>query len=148
MKSDSTLLTETTHSTAAVALCTARGCDSVPGDCEGKQRPNKTRYAYSTRKPSVQAIDTVDLSSNNDHDHLYNVHDDEKTWPVQTAAHTGAISWVDVEHELTCNHHHSYSLTVFSPSGKLVQIEHALAAVNQGTTSLGIKGKQISPPCL
>jgi len=33
----------------------------------------------------------------------------------------------------------SYSLTVFSPSGKLVQIEHALAAVAQGTTSLGIK---------
>jgi Proteasome subunit/Proteasome subunit A N-terminal signature len=35
----------------------------------------------------------------------------------------------------------SYSLTVFSPSGKLVQIEHALAAVSQGTTSLGIKGE-------
>ena len=35
---------------------------------------------------------------------------------------------------------YSYSLTVFSPSGKLVQIEHALAAVAQGTTSLGIKG--------
>jgi hypothetical protein len=34
----------------------------------------------------------------------------------------------------------SYSLTVFSPSGKLVQIEHALAAVASGTTSLGIKG--------
>lgn len=37
----------------------------------------------------------------------------------------------------------SYSLTVFSPSGKLVQIEHALAAVSQGTTSLGIKGEQM-----
>jgi 20S proteasome alpha/beta subunit len=37
--------------------------------------------------------------------------------------------------------HRSYSLTVFSPSGKLVQIEHALAAVSQGTTSLGIKGR-------
>ncbi|KAF8211204.1 20S proteasome subunit [Mycena galopus ATCC 62051] len=34
---------------------------------------------------------------------------------------------------------YSYSLTVFSPSGKLVQIEHALAAVAGGTTSLGIK---------
>ncbi|KAG8825108.1 Proteasome subunit alpha type-2 [Serendipita sp. 400] len=34
---------------------------------------------------------------------------------------------------------YSYSLTVFSPSGKLVQIEHALARVSQGTTSLGIK---------
>jgi hypothetical protein len=33
-----------------------------------------------------------------------------------------------------------FSLTTFSPSGKLVQIEHALAAVAGGTTSLGIKG--------
>lgn len=38
----------------------------------------------------------------------------------------------------------SYSLTVFSPSGKLVQIEHALAAVSSGTTSLGIKGAHYS----
>jgi 20S proteasome subunit alpha 2 len=36
-------------------------------------------------------------------------------------------------------HHFSFSLTTFSPSGKLVQIEHALAAVSQGATSLGIK---------
>ena len=35
---------------------------------------------------------------------------------------------------------YSFSLTTFSPSGKLVQIEHALAAVNQGSTSVGIKG--------
>lgn len=35
---------------------------------------------------------------------------------------------------------YSFSLTTFSPSGKLVQIEHALAAVAGGTTSLGIKG--------
>lgn len=41
---------------------------------------------------------------------------------------------------IICLKPHSYSLTVFSPSGKLVQIEHALAAVSQGTTSLGIKG--------
>jgi len=34
---------------------------------------------------------------------------------------------------------YSFSLTTFSPSGKLVQIEYALAAVNQGVTSLGIK---------
>ncbi|KAL0949728.1 hypothetical protein HGRIS_009768 [Hohenbuehelia grisea] len=34
---------------------------------------------------------------------------------------------------------YSFSLTTFSPSGKLVQIEHALAAVSAGTTSLGIK---------
>ncbi|MBW0535634.1 hypothetical protein O181_075349 [Austropuccinia psidii MF-1] len=36
---------------------------------------------------------------------------------------------------------YSFSLTTFSPSGKLVQIEHALAAVAQGTSSLGIKAK-------
>ncbi|PWO00617.1 N-terminal nucleophile aminohydrolase [Tilletiopsis washingtonensis] len=34
---------------------------------------------------------------------------------------------------------YSFSLTTFSPSGKLVQIEHALAAVSSGATSLGIK---------
>lgn len=33
----------------------------------------------------------------------------------------------------------SFSLTTFSPSGKLVQIEYALQAVNSGATSLGIK---------
>jgi hypothetical protein len=42
----------------------------------------------------------------------------------------------------------SYSLTVFSPSGKLVQIEHALAAVSQGTTSLGIKGARPAFCCI
>lgn len=30
---------------------------------------------------------------------------------------------------------------ICSPSGKLVQIEHALTAVGSGQTSLGIKGK-------
>ena len=35
-----------------------------------------------------------------------------------------------------------FSLTTFSPSGKLVQIEYALNAVNAGKTSLGIKGEQ------
>lgn len=40
--------------------------------------------------------------------------------------------------------HCSFSLTTFSPSGKLVQIEHALAAVAGGTTSLGIKGEPVS----
>ena len=34
---------------------------------------------------------------------------------------------------------YSFSLTTFSPSGKLVQIEYALNAVSQGATSLGIK---------
>ena len=33
----------------------------------------------------------------------------------------------------------SFSLTTFSPSGKLVQIEYALNAVDGGATSLGIK---------
>ncbi|CEP01123.1 hypothetical protein PBRA_008435 [Plasmodiophora brassicae] len=36
---------------------------------------------------------------------------------------------------------YSFSLTTFSPSGKLVQIEYALAAVAGGKTSLGIKAK-------
>ena len=35
---------------------------------------------------------------------------------------------------------YSFSLTTFSPSGKLVQIEYALHAVSQGATSVGIKG--------
>jgi 20S proteasome subunit alpha 2 len=34
---------------------------------------------------------------------------------------------------------YSFSLTTFSPSGKLVQIEYALTAVNAGATSLGIR---------
>merc|ERR1711865_430069 len=34
---------------------------------------------------------------------------------------------------------YSFSLTTFSPSGKLVQIEYALNAVSQGATALGIK---------
>ena len=33
-------------------------------------------------------------------------------------------------------------LILFSPSGKLVQIEYALAAVAAGGPSVGIKGKQ------
>lgn len=34
---------------------------------------------------------------------------------------------------------YSFSLTTFSPSGKLAQIEYALNAVNSGATSLGIR---------
>jgi len=34
---------------------------------------------------------------------------------------------------------YSFSLTTFSPSGKLVQIEYALNAVSAGATSLGVK---------
>jgi 20S proteasome subunit alpha 2 len=34
---------------------------------------------------------------------------------------------------------YSFSLTTFSPSGKLMQIEYALKAVQQGAISLGIK---------
>jgi len=36
---------------------------------------------------------------------------------------------------------YSFSLTTFSPSGKLVQIEYALNAVAQGRPALGIKAK-------
>eukprot|EP00918_Siedleckia_nematoides_P076227 GHVU01166661.1.p1 GENE.GHVU01166661.1~~GHVU01166661.1.p1 ORF type:complete len:261 (+),score=32.27 GHVU01166661.1:77-784(+) len=36
---------------------------------------------------------------------------------------------------------YSFSLTTFSPTGKLVQIEHALAAVNLGKAALGIKAR-------
>ena len=34
---------------------------------------------------------------------------------------------------------YAFSLTTFSPSGKLVQIEHALTAVSSGATAIGIK---------
>lgn len=34
---------------------------------------------------------------------------------------------------------YSFSLTTFSPTGKLVQIEHALNAMKKGVTSIGIK---------
>lgn len=37
---------------------------------------------------------------------------------------------------------YSFSLTTFSRTGKLLQIEYALMAVQQGKTSLGIKGKR------
>ena len=36
---------------------------------------------------------------------------------------------------------YSFSLTTFSPSGRLVQIEYALQAVTAGATALGIKGR-------
>eukprot|EP01097_Dermamoeba_algensis_P009667 TRINITY_DN689_c0_g3_i1.p1 TRINITY_DN689_c0_g3~~TRINITY_DN689_c0_g3_i1.p1 ORF type:complete len:235 (-),score=42.68 TRINITY_DN689_c0_g3_i1:149-853(-) len=36
---------------------------------------------------------------------------------------------------------YSFSLTTFSPSGKLVQIEYAFQAVSAGSTALGIKAK-------
>ena len=39
---------------------------------------------------------------------------------------------------------YSFSLTTFSPSGKLGQIEHALKAVQAGKTSLGIQGARAS----
>ena len=38
---------------------------------------------------------------------------------------------------------YSFSLTTFSPSGKLGQIEHALKAVQAGKTSLGIQGASL-----
>jgi hypothetical protein len=42
--------------------------------------------------------------------------------------------------ETTMADRYSFSLTTFSPSGKLVQIEYAFNAVSQGVTSVGIKG--------
>jgi len=36
---------------------------------------------------------------------------------------------------------YSFSLTTFSPSGELLQIKHALAAISSGATSLGIKAR-------
>src|SRR6266403_2350664 len=62
-----------------------------------------------------------------------------KSWPLLMEAHIGELLWI-YNRQLSWLNWRSYSLTVFSPSGKLVQIEHALAAVSQGTTSLGIKG--------
>jgi hypothetical protein len=41
-----------------------------------------------------------------------------------------------------CAADYSFSLTTFSPTGKLVQIEYALQAVAAGKTSLGIKGSK------
>ena len=35
---------------------------------------------------------------------------------------------------------YAFSLTTFSPTGKLGQIEHALQAVHKGKTCLGIQG--------
>ena len=54
-------------------------------------------------------------------------------------------SWLELQILLTfaeipiAHLQYSFSLTTFSPSGKLVQIEYALNAVNGGSTSLGIK---------
>lgn len=45
--------------------------------------------------------------------------------------------------ELMGDSDYSFSLTTFSPSGKLVQIEYALNAVAAGATSLGIRGMSI-----
>ncbi len=36
---------------------------------------------------------------------------------------------------------YSFSLTTFSPSGKLLQIEYALARVDDGKLALGIMGE-------
>ena len=40
---------------------------------------------------------------------------------------------------------YGFSLTTFSPSGKLVQIEYALNAVAAGAPSVGIKGNPLKP---
>jgi 20S proteasome subunit alpha 2 len=38
---------------------------------------------------------------------------------------------------------YNFSLTTFSSTGKLTQIEYALSAVSQGVTSIGLKGKKV-----
>ena len=43
---------------------------------------------------------------------------------------------------------YSFSLTTFSPTGKLLQIEYALAKVADGLPSLGIRGENIGDPTL
>lgn len=40
----------------------------------------------------------------------------------------------------------NFSLTTFNKTGKLTQIENALARVQQGKMALGIKGKHLIPP--
>lgn len=42
------------------------------------------------------------------------------------------------------DHSYSFSLTTFSPSGKLLQIEYALNAVNQGKMSVGVAGSYLA----
>ena len=42
----------------------------------------------------------------------------------------------------TMSEAYSFSLTTFSPSGKLMQIEYALNAVKNGQPSVGLRGKQ------
>ena len=58
--------------------------------------------------------------------HGRQVIDHSKDTSATSDRHLGAVQY-------------SFSLTTFSPSGKLVQIEYALNAVSQGATSLGIK---------
>jgi 20S proteasome alpha/beta subunit len=38
----------------------------------------------------------------------------------------------------------NFSLTTFNKTGKLMQIEYALARVQQGKMALGIKGRKLS----
>ena len=41
------------------------------------------------------------------------------------------------------DHSYSFSLTTFSSSGKLLQIEYALNAVNKGKMSVGVTGNDM-----
>lgn len=43
---------------------------------------------------------------------------------------------------------YNFSLTTFSSTGKLTQIEYALNAVLQGVTSIGLKGNILTLLCL
>merc|ERR1712212_423568 len=45
------------------------------------------------------------------------------------------------QYRMSAGERYSFSLTTFSPSGKLVQIEYALNAVNAGQPTVGIKAR-------
>lgn len=53
--------------------------------------------------------------------------------------HSVSVNTLAVCHSSPICLQYSFSLTTFSPSGKLVQIEYALNAVSAGAISLGIK---------
>ena len=54
---------------------------------------------------------------------------------------SGMIEMTAFRDLMASSERYSFSLTTFSPSGKLVQIEYALNAVNAGQPTVGIKAK-------
>jgi hypothetical protein len=62
------------------------------------------------------------------------------SWSVYKESHRASRPKFSWESGKMGDSDYSFSLTTFSPSGKLVQIEYALNAVAAGATSLGIRG--------